>query len=105
MHNDQRWLDAQRREVVARNDHPLNPLGLAAFGQGQSPLRVTDKTFEDLVPGAVVGEVRVREGRTDAPAVAGADHDEPVRFFNRQLSEHDLINQTEDGCVGADTNG
>ena len=96
---------AQHGEVVARDDQPLNPLGLPALAERQRALHSSDEAVEDLVPVAIVDEVSEVGGRADALAAAGADDDEPVRFFDRQLPDEDFVDQAEDGRIGADADG
>src|SRR5262245_31065492 len=101
----QRRLNPQRGEIVARNYRPLNPLGLASLVQRQSALRVANKAFEDLIPGAIIGEVRIGEDRAEAASAVDAYDDQTLRLFDGQLPDHDLIRKTEDGSVGADAEG
>jgi hypothetical protein len=96
---------AQHGEIVPRDNQPLNALGLPAVAERQRALESGDETFEELVAVTIVDEVSEAGGRADALAPAGADHDEPVRFSDRQLPDQGLVNQAEDRRIGADANG
>jgi site-specific DNA recombinase len=96
--------DPQRSEVVARDEHALNPFGLAGFVQRQSPWRIASQAFEDVIAGTVVGEVRVGEHGASAAASAETDDNQPVGFFDRQLPDQHLVHDAENRRVGANAN-
>src|SRR5262249_50998714 len=101
----QGWLDAQHIEVIARNDHPQNPLGVRALAERYRGLRVAYEALEDLIAVAIVDEVRVVGHWGETVGAGGVDENQPVRFFDGQLLDQHLIDEAEDGRVETDAKG
>jgi hypothetical protein len=92
-----RGLDAEHREIAARDQRARDALGRSAGGEAPGRGAKRQQTVER--GGAIL---KMAEQRIRHAELVAAEHDQPLRVGYRQAAQHECVQEAENGRVRAD---